>query len=145
MFSILWFNTKFLNYSPVEVTETEETPKVVEEVKEVVEETNGHTENGKETTEVKNGEDKAENGEEKNGEEKNGEDKNGEDKAENGHEKSENGHSNGDSNGHTENGTTKRKVEEDSVPEPIPVSAEKIAKLTETEEKVEEKEVEATT
>jgi hypothetical protein len=147
-------NTKFSNYSKVDETETEETPKVVEEAvvtkpdsEEPKEDTNGHTENGKETTEVENGEDKTENGKDKNGEDTIEEEKNGVDKAENGHEKTENGHSNGNSNGHTENGATKRKADDagDAALEPIPVSAEKIAKLTETEEKVEEKEVEATT
>merc|ERR1712226_862554 len=97
----------------------EETPKVVEveeTTEEKKEETNGHTENGNGTTEEKNGEEKND------------------------------GHKNGDSeNGHSENGAPKRKVEEEAAPEPIPVSAEKIAKLTETtEEEVKEVPVEAT-
>merc|ERR1712088_1114104 len=101
----------------------EETPKVVEETtEEKKEETNGHTE-------------------EKNGEE--GVHKDADYKTE---EKAENGDKNGDAaeNGHTEEKVAeKRKVEEDAAPEPIPVSAEKIAKLTETTEE-EVKEVEAT-
>jgi len=57
-------------------------------------------------------------------------------------EKAENGDA--AENGHTEEKVAeKRKVEEDAAPEPIPVSAEKIAKLTETTEE-EVKEVEAT-
>merc|ERR1712045_680327 len=103
----------------------EQTTPVVEETKEetpkVVEETTGHTE----TTE--NGKT-----EEKNGEE--GVHKDADYKTE---EKAENGDKNGDAaeNGHTEEKVAeKRKVEEVAAPEPIPVSAEKIAKLTETTE-----------
>ena len=116
------------------------TPKVVEEVEEK-EETNGHTENGNGTTEVK---DVDETTEETNEIHKDADYENGEKVAENGHE---NGATKEDSNGHTENGAVKRKVEEEELAplEPIPVSAEKIAKLTETtEEKEEVQEVEAT-
>ena len=119
------------HFSPVVEETKEETPKVVEETtEEKKEETNGHTE----TTE--NGKT-----EEKNGEE--GVHKDADYKTE---EKAENGDKNGDAaeNGHTEEKVAeKRKVEEDAAPEPIPVSAEKIAKLTETTEE-EVKEVEAT-
>jgi len=121
-------------------TTAEETPKVVEEVEEK-EETNGHTENGNGTTVVK---DVDETTEETNEIHKDADYENGEKVAENGHE---NGATKEDSNGHTENGAVKRKVEEDELAplEPIPVSAEKIAKLTETtEEKEEVQEVEAT-
>jgi hypothetical protein len=127
----------------------EETPKVEEsEVTngstEPKEETNGHVKNGDDAV-AESSEGKAENGE---AEAKSDEAKaeNGEPKAENGEPKAENGHSNGDANGHQESEATKRKADDagDAVPEPIPVSAEKIAKLSETEEKVEEKEAEAT-
>ena len=66
VYLILYLNIGFSNYSPVtetpevveetpEVVEVEKTPKVVEETVERKEETNGHTENNTETTEVKNG------------------------------------------------------------------------------------------
>merc|ERR1711881_505769 len=125
---------------PVVETTAEETPKVVEGVEEK-EETNGHTENGNGTTEVR---DVDETTEETNEIHKDADYENGEKVAENGHE---NGATKDDSNGHTENGAVKRKVEEEELAplEPIPVSAEKIAKLTETtEEKEEVQEVEAT-
>merc|ERR1719510_1887359 len=67
-------------------------------------------------------------------------------KAENGESKAENGHPNGNAKEHTESEATKRKADDagDAALEPIPVSAEKIAKLSQTEEKVEEKEAEVT-
>ena len=86
--------------------------------------------NGKETTEEANGDEETHKDADfpKNGEA----------------EKAENGHENGDAEK-----DLKRKVDEtedaEAALEPIPVSAEKIAKLTETtEEKEEVKEVEAT-
>ena len=142
--NILGFTYNYFLFSPV----VEEAPKVEEKVEatngstEHKEETNGHAKNGDAV--AQNG-DKAENGK---AEAENGEAKpeNGESHAENGESKAENGHSNGDAKEHTESEATKRKADDagDAVPEPIPVSAEKIAKLSETEEKVEEKEPEVT-
>merc|ERR1712107_271028 len=103
--------------------EVVETPKAEETPKETVEETK---EEAKEET----------NGEAKNGDSENGH-KNGD---------SENGHSNG--NGKEAEATeedkeaTKRKAEEAGDTEPVPVSAEKIAKLKETTEETETKEAE---
>merc|ERR1712066_1144955 len=67
-------------------------------------------------------------------------------KAENGESKAENGHPNDNVKEHTESEATKRKADDagDAALERIPVSAEKIAKLSVTEEKVEEKEAEVT-
>ena len=108
---------------------TEKAPEVVETPKET-------TEEPAKEAEVKNGDSNG--SEAKNGEAKNGD--------------SENGHKNGDSNGaEAKNGdsedkeATKRKAEEDTTPEAVPVSAEKIAKLKEgEEEKTEAKEAETT-
>merc|ERR1711942_428230 len=99
----------------------EETPKVVEEtpkedapVAEKAEEVKNGDAPAKEET---NGNEAEANGAEKNGEEKNGDAKE-EKEAENGDADKE---------------ATKRKAEESSTEEPIPVSAEKIAKLKEAE------------
>ena len=128
---------KFIYFSPA----TEETPKeVVEETpakeeaaadKEVeVVEKNGH----------KNGEAKNGNGEAKNGdsEAKNGdsEEKNGDSEEKNGKTEEKNGDSNGHTNGDAaDKEAPKRKADDsgDAKEEPIPVSAEKIAKLKEAE------------
>jgi len=115
--------------TPVVEETKEETPKVVEETtEEKKEETNGHTENGNGTTDEQNGEERVH--------------KDADYKTE---ETAENGHKNGDAeNGDSEEKVAeKRKAEDDAAPEPIPVSAEKIAKLTETTED-EVKEVPAT-
>merc|ERR1712072_1650897 len=67
---------------------------------------------------------------------------NDEPKAENGESKAENGQPNDNVKEHSESEATKRKADDagDAALEPIPVSAEKIAKLSVTEEKAEEKE-----
>merc|ERR1711942_197892 len=116
----------------------EETPKVVEEtpkedapVAEKAEEVKNGDAPAKEET---NGKEAEANGAEKNGEEKNG-DSNGHSANGNGHAAEANG---AEKNGEAENGdadkeATKRKAEESSTEEPIPVSAEKIAKLKEAE------------
>merc|ERR1711942_160068 len=100
----------------------EETPKVVEEtpkedapVAEKAEEVKNGDAPAKEET---NGKEAEANGAEKNGEEKNGDS--------NGHSANGNGHA-AEANGAEKNG------EESSTEEPIPVSAEKIAKLKEAE------------
>merc|ERR1712173_419946 len=115
------------------------------------EETNGHdmkgdvvaengdiAENG--NAESRSDEAKAENDEPK-GENNEPKAENNEPKAENCESKVENGHSDDSVKEHTESEATKRKADDagDAALEPIPVSAEKIAKLSVTEEKVEEK------
>jgi len=120
---------------PTETPVAEETPKVVEETKEENGK-NGDSENGHKNGDSENGHSK--NGDSENGHSKNGDSENGHKAEENGKTETENGKE--DTNGkeaETENGdadkeATKRKAEEDK-PESIPVSAEKIAKLTETE------------
>merc|ERR1712108_109441 len=109
------------------------------------EETHGHDMKGDVVAEngakAENDEPKGENNESKaeNNEPKG---ENNEPKAENGESKVENGPSDDSVKEHTESEATKRKADDagDAALEPIPVSAEKIAKLSVTEEKVEEKE-----
>merc|ERR1711992_64731 len=106
------------------------------EEKKTEETTNGDaekSENGHKNGDAKNGdsENGHKNGDAKNGDSTNGEHKNGD--AENGKETTEEAKENGDD---AEKEAPKRKAEEDK-PESIPVSAEKIAKLTENKDETE--------
>ena len=101
---------------------------------------NGHKNGDSNGAEAKNGDHKEEtNGAEaKNGDHKNGDSENGDKKEETNGDEAKNGDS-------EDKEATKRKAEEDTTPEAVPVSAEKIAKLKEgEEEKTEAKEAETT-